>query len=106
MGGEFSETSSFTSTNAVSLNQWYHVVAVRKTSPTKQGTFYINGAQDSGGWQSWIYGTGSYYPLAIGTTEPICGGGGNFFNGYLDEVRAYNRALSQEEITELYNMGR
>src|SRR5262249_3639961 len=27
------------------------------------------------------------------------------FNGYLDELRIYNRALSQVEVTQLYNQG-
>ena len=30
----------------------------------------------------------------------------NFFNGLLDDVRIYNRALSNDEIKQLYNMGR
>ncbi len=30
----------------------------------------------------------------------------NFFNGMIDDVRIYNRALSPDEIKRLYNMGR
>jgi len=30
----------------------------------------------------------------------------NFFNGLIDEVRYYNRALSEEEIQELYQLGK
>ncbi|MFA6790347.1 MAG: LamG-like jellyroll fold domain-containing protein [Parcubacteria group bacterium] len=28
-----------------------------------------------------------------------------YFRGFIDEVRVYNRALSADEITELYQMG-
>jgi hypothetical protein len=37
-------------------------------------------------------------PTVIG-----CYGGGGFFSGIIDEVRFYNRTLSQAEITDLYN---
>ncbi|HEY9583994.1 MAG TPA: LamG-like jellyroll fold domain-containing protein [Candidatus Paceibacterota bacterium] len=32
--------------------------------------------------------------------------GANTFNGSIDDVRIYNRALSAGEITQLYNLGR
>lgn len=41
-------------------------------------------------------------PLEIGRDRP---GITEFFRGDLDEVRIYNRALSDQEITELYNQG-
>jgi hypothetical protein len=34
------------------------------------------------------------------------GGGSYYFNGTIDEVRIYNRALEPEEIQRLYNLGR
>jgi len=40
--------------------------------------------------------------FVIGTN----GGGGNFFDGKVDDVRIYNRALSATEIKQLYNAGR
>jgi hypothetical protein len=30
----------------------------------------------------------------------------NYFNGFIDDARIYNRALSQYEIWKLYNLGR
>ena len=43
-------------------------------------------------------------PLIIG----ICGtsNSGDPFNGQLDDIRIYNRALSADEIKRLYNLGR
>ena len=40
--------------------------------------------------------------LTMGTYSS---GSGFFFNGSLDDIRIYNRALSQSEITQLYNIG-
>jgi len=31
--------------------------------------------------------------------------GGGFFNGLIDDVRFYDRALSAEEVQALYNLG-
>jgi hypothetical protein len=30
----------------------------------------------------------------------------DYFNGIIDDVRVYNRALSADEVKRLYNMGR
>ena len=42
------------------------------------------------------------YPLTIGNSA---GGWNEFFDGIIDDVRIYNRALSDSEIQELYNEG-
>ena len=42
----------------------------------------------------------SDYPLVIGVGHP-----GYYFKGYVDDVRIYNRTLSESEIQELYNEG-
>jgi hypothetical protein len=34
------------------------------------------------------------------------GTAGNFFNKQMDDVRIYNRTLSEKEIKQLYNLGR
>ncbi len=41
--------------------------------------------------------------LRIGNAD---GDSSRFWDGKLDEARIYNRVLSQEEITRLYNMGK
>jgi hypothetical protein len=70
---------------------WYHVVMLRESGVTK---FYVNGSQTPG--------TGAIAPIAptgltIGSMT-----GANFFNGALDDVRIYNRALSSNEVSQLY----
>ena len=84
-----------TSISSLELNQWQHVVG------TADGTncrLYINAnliVTDG------CSGTGS------GTTRiGEHSAGGRAFNGLIDDVRIYDRALSASEIERLYNMGR
>jgi len=46
----------------------------------------------------------TYEPLLIGARGGS-GIAGAFFNGLIDEVRIYNRALTDTEVTDLYNSG-
>jgi len=82
---------------ALNLNEWYHVVAVKDAGNIH---LYINGdlknstsATDNISYQSGIYLNASRW----------FGGPGYHFNGYTDEVRIYNRALSESEIQSIYN---
>ena len=76
-------------------NTWYHVVA---TSDGSTKRTYINGVYETSvAWANDIFqGTDS---TAIGS---IGAGGGNYFPGSLSDVRIYNRALTAEEIKDLY----
>jgi hypothetical protein len=91
------------STDTVSLNAWHHVVLVRDAT-TAQVTFYVDGVQDSGGWRGYAPGrvAASNVPGRIAARGD---GGANFFDGLIDEVRIYNRALSASEISGLYQGG-
>ena len=81
------------SNTAISLNQWHHVVLTRIGGVYR---YYLNGAADGGA------DTGG-----IGFTATKIGGdnANENFLGKIDEVRAYNRVLSLDEIKRLYNMG-
>jgi hypothetical protein len=84
----------------LAANTWYHVAGVWNGADI---TVYVNGVSDA-------------TPVAV--TGTITDGGegivigrptvtnANYFNGSIDEVRIYNRALTQAEIKRLYNMGR
>jgi len=81
---------------------WQHVVfTITGSSGTQTGTLYVNGVlADSHSGTASVY----LYNPAIG-----CGlgnGSGGTFNGKIDEVRSYSRALSATEVTNLYNLGR
>jgi hypothetical protein len=80
---------------------WHHVVGVGDGTAVR---VYLDGVQaGTGGGATANYGT-SAFNFNIG------GGGiadatGNFFNGQIDEVVAYHRALSPAEVLSLYQAG-
>jgi hypothetical protein len=81
----------------ISLNTWHHV-AVRVENMVPE--FYVDGVKTgkwSGGPELTSPPTGNNYPVLIGARND-----GLFFKGLIDDVRIYNRALSTEEIHQLY----
>jgi len=78
------------------------VVATFQASASER--IYLNGVLDkeqTSGVLAVLNGSNSAsYKIALrdGTTE--------YFAGSLDDVRIYNRALSNTEILQLYNLGR
>jgi hypothetical protein len=88
-----------TNTNSqVPLNQWVHIVATRKANEAAK--IYYNGVSQpltSVDWNGTISYSGTY--LAIGRQKDY---ENRFFNGKIDEVRMYNRALSEAEVKTLY----
>jgi hypothetical protein len=86
-----------TSPRAIPLNVWTHVAGVySQTSSTI--TNYVNAAADP------TVGTG-ILPPTNGSTQLQIGvdHGANAFNGNLDEVRLYNKALTATEVAILKN---
>lgn len=89
-----------TSTEAVPGNptgSWHHVVATYNGSAIR---FYWDGLKvgDDVAWSGNIISSGS--PLAIGKEAAW---NSVMFGGMIDEVMVYDRALSDEEISSLYN---
>jgi len=83
------------------LNSWSHIIGTFDGNNVK---LYVNGVNtdsDSFGYQTNISYNNSNHYVGIysntGTKSP--------FNGTIDEVRIYNRALSEEEINASYNAG-
>src|SRR3989344_1347891 len=84
--------------SGIALGQWYFVTATANSTTV---TFYINGVQ--AGSNVGIHTLGSTNNnVQIGKYDSSLWE----FNGTIDEVKMYNRALSQSEIKQLYNMGR
>ncbi|MBF0570361.1 MAG: hypothetical protein HQL12_00675 [Candidatus Omnitrophica bacterium] len=80
---------------------WQHVaVTVHRGSATGIN-LYLNGGQ-VGSSQSSSAITGSITNTA---TPQYIGLGTDWFYGYMDDLRVYNRALSSAEIAELYTLG-
>jgi len=89
------ETAYSSTDNTFVTNKWYHVVVLYSTSPN-QVTYYINGKLDrtitlTNQTSCWIG------PLYIGSY----GNSTRFLDGTLDELRVYNRQLTEDEIEYL-----
>ena len=82
------------SKTAPAVNTWYHVAGVYNAS-TKALDIYVNGVLDDGTLRGTIPATqhNSTTTAKLGTRT-----GGYFFQGTMDELRVYNRALTQAEI--------
>jgi hypothetical protein len=88
---------------ALSTGVWYFVVATYDGTELEGGLdLYINATNvddqsQSAGAYTGMTNTNS--KLAIGAQ----GNPSNYFDGFIDEVRLYNKTLSQAEVSELYN---
>ena len=78
---------------SITPNVWSHIVYIHNSNQT--GSLYINGILQSGVLSS-DSSVGSF--LQIGKVFS-----GHYFNGLIDDVRIYNRALSATEIQQLYS---
>ena len=87
-----------TATSSISINTWYHIVQVWSST---QGLIYLNGSlilQTSG---NATVGNNSA-DLLIGKPNWIASNAKNF-NGKIDDIGIWNRALNQCEIQALYS---
>ncbi len=84
--------------NSIVANKWIYVVGVADNGVAK---VYIDGVQ-SGSIATYgsIKDIGTEEDLSLGTIW--MGGGGQYFNGQIDEIRIYNRALTADEIWQMY----
>ncbi len=105
-GDSFYAYSNYSLTSAI--GNWTHVVVTADVSVAVKPKFYINGSL-----------TGYYDPygsavntnanlslpnsLYIGRPDPNHHSNRGWFDGKMDEVRIYNRVLTQEEITAIYD---
>ncbi len=93
----------FRSSNTVTDGQWHMVTAV--SDRDGYGQIYIDGVPD-GTATSISHRSDSMdngYDLLIGQTIASYGEPG-YFLGAIDEVRIYNRALTADEVSQLFNL--
>ncbi|UCD50319.1 MAG: discoidin domain-containing protein [Phycisphaerales bacterium] len=81
----------------LTADEWLHIAISYDGS---DAGLYLNTEQVAGG--GWTLDNGVDTPLCIGMSQPT---NGNNFNGYIDEVGFWNRGLSAEEVTLLFNDG-
>jgi hypothetical protein len=85
----------------INQNEWYHIVVTITSTEVK---IYKNGSQ-IGTTQSLSspIGYSSYAGLpTIGAYRSAISTYANYFNGKIDQVRIFNKALSSSEVTTLY----
>jgi hypothetical protein len=76
-----------------STNQWYQAVMLRRSGVT---SFYVNGVSTP---DSTTTSPSTPTSFRIGSQNGV-----RFFNGAIDDVRIYNRALPTNEVAELYSV--
>jgi hypothetical protein len=89
----------YNSINDLTLNQWHYVVG---SGDGNNVSIYIDGQLKSSATTGGYTILNDATSLALGT-ETTSGAKDVWFNGIMDEVMIYNRALSANEITTLYS---
>ncbi|HEY4497197.1 MAG TPA: LamG-like jellyroll fold domain-containing protein [Candidatus Paceibacterota bacterium] len=104
-GGGLFACYTTTSQSSWNANQWYHFTAVLSSS-NSINKIYINGADATGlrydtcnNAKNTAYN--GDYTIGGGVGDSVQFSGARYFNGTMDEVRIYKRALSQDEISSL-----
>jgi len=94
------EVLDFASTNTLTVNEWAMVtVVVNRTSNKLQ--VYKNGGNLNESAATWTSGWSNSAALTMGVNSNLAGN----FEGSIDNVGIYDKALTQAEITRQYNGG-
>jgi hypothetical protein len=96
-GASWSVNNVFIGTPAI--NTWNNVVITRSSSNMQ---FMLDGVY-SGGITS--LGTNTFYTNSVGWNIGRWGGESQYFQGYMQSIRLYNRALSMSEGTNIWQSG-
>ena len=90
------DISAVAQSNTLSMS-WHHIVAVKNDNELKM--YLDNILIDTINISNFNYSTSSIYPLMFGKASWYNGG---YFNGKIDDIGIWNRALTQAEITTLF----
>ncbi len=94
---------SVTGNQTLQAGKWYHIVGVISgSSGNWTVSVYVDGVLDKSATDT-NNANGTNQTTAIGRQGAF---NGRYFNGPIDDVRLYNRALSAGEINKLWQMGR
>jgi hypothetical protein len=92
----FGGTSQFsTDANSITSNQWTHIVACFRASTDFD--FYINGSAAN------VTNNGGNHGGTAANALGYNGLSTEWFNGSIDQVRIFDRAITSEEVETLYN---
>jgi hypothetical protein len=92
--------SSGTSSTSIDDMNWHHVVGIYDGSDI---SIWVDGVRENFSSPGSFTLSSNSKGFSIGG---YCDGHTFFWNGLIDEVRVYNRALSADEVKRLYNLGR
>jgi hypothetical protein len=100
-----SDEEGYTTTNVHQAGRWEHWVGVfdgTQTGNANRLKIYVDGVSQSLTYDAVIPATtqSTAFPVHIGSTD-----GSGVWNGKIDDVRIYNRALSADEVKALYRLG-
>ncbi|TVZ60061.1 HYR domain-containing protein [Flavobacteriaceae bacterium MAR_2010_105] len=95
---------TLTHSNTIGTDRWYHVAVTFNGSNTYK--MYIDGIE-LGSTTSGAAPIGNTFECIMGAMDRSAGGGNptpiNYFSGWLDELRIWNRELSVEQIRHMMN---
>ncbi|MBN1671444.1 MAG: protein kinase [Kiritimatiellae bacterium] len=92
----------FQDSKVLSPDEWHHVMVVRDASE-KTARYYVDGELNTESKYVNDPGDGSATHLTIGHAYGYLSGPSHF-HGWMDEIRIYNRALSEKEIRRLFTL--
>jgi hypothetical protein len=91
------------SASAINTGSWVHVALSREAGVGNSGSYrtYINGSKDSGPFSKGVkFNTGALLYMGKAITSAQF-----YLNGALDDLRIYDRALSDAEVKALHDLG-
>jgi len=95
--GNGASITAIDSDGNLTANTWHHVVGVFNGTHTMQ---YVDGVKQA------TMGTVSAPVAFEADTTSYLGGYTGWFKGSIDEVAIYNRSISPNEVTDIYNYGK
>ncbi len=104
-GSGYQHRRTCVSTTPLESDKWYHIVAICRGQTDMD--IYINGVQDSITYSGTGGPTINYadYPGSVGSYVANGAGAITYFKGEMDEFKMWNRAITEEEIEDLYTPG-
>jgi len=91
---------TFSSVATVSDDKWHHVAVVMNTAAGGTNTFYVDGATSGSGTNTGAWGWTTATAIELGRSHDTFW---YKYNGMLDDVRFFNRALTTTEIGQIYS---
>lgn len=98
--GDIAFVADVNSAFTLSTATWYHIAWIRNGGTSQ---LYVNAVAKGSTSASTPNSPGSY--TTIGAWTNAAGTVTGYFNGLIDDVRLYERAISTTELTNMYNKG-